>query len=199
MSARFAAQIMLIRHGEKPPGDPPPHGVSAHGERDMESLTVRGWQRAGALASLFAPATGKDARHGLSVPRQLYACNPHKHSKRTRQTLTPLARKLGIEINEDFSAGDEAELARHARERHGAVLICWRHHHLHTLAHHRSSSRQPELPSLPSALSIPGAANAGADPNRTANGKRRLPQRLQRNGNCRRGLQLHCLWKGFRR
>lgn len=136
MSARFAAQIMLIRHGEKPPGDPPPHGVSAHGERDTESLTVRGWQRAGALASLFGPATDKDARHGLSVPRHLYACNPHKHSKRTRQTLTPLARKLGIEINEDFSAGDEAELARHARERHGAVLICWRHHHLHTLAHH---------------------------------------------------------------
>ena len=26
--------------------------------------------------------------------------------------------------------------AYHARERHGAVLICWRHHHLHTLAHH---------------------------------------------------------------
>jgi hypothetical protein len=127
---------MLIRHGEKPPDAPPPHGVSAHGERDAESLTVRGWQRAGALAALFTTTVDTGLRYGLSVPRHLYACNPHRHSKRTRQTLTPLAKKLGIEINEDFSAGDEEELARHARARHGAVLICWRHHHLDELAHH---------------------------------------------------------------
>lgn len=132
-----ASQIMLIRHGEKPPETPPPHGVSAHGERDAESLTVRGWQRAGALASLFSPAVSKGRRHGLSVPSHLYASSSHKHaSKRTRQTLTPLAKKLGIEINDDFSVGDERELARHARGRNGAVLICWRHHDLPVLAHH---------------------------------------------------------------
>ena len=79
-----ASQIMLIRHGEKPPHAPPPHGVSAHGERDTESITVRGWQRAGALAA----------------------------------------------------SGEEEELARHAQQRTGAVLICWRHHSLHVLAQH---------------------------------------------------------------
>ena len=132
-----APQIMLIRHGEKPPHAPPPHGVSTHGERDVESLTVRGWQRAGALASLFSPRVENAHRHGLSVPRHLYACAARKNvSKRSRQTLLPLAKKLGIEINEDFSSGMEDELARHARQRTGAVLICWRHHSLHVLAQH---------------------------------------------------------------
>jgi len=132
-----APQIMLIRHGEKPPHAPPPHGVSAHGERDAESLTVRGWQRAGALASLFSPTVPKEHRHGLSVPSHLYACASRKHvSKRSRQTLTPLAKKLGIEVNEDFSSGEEDDLAKHAQQRTGAVLICWRHHSLHVLAQH---------------------------------------------------------------
>jgi hypothetical protein len=131
-----ASQIMLIRHAEKPPDAPPPHGVSAHGDRDEGSLTVRGWQRAGALVSLFTPGVAKALGHGLSVPSHLYCISHKHHSKRTRQTLTPLARKLEIPINDDFSAGEEEGLARHARARSGAVLICWRHHHLHTLAQH---------------------------------------------------------------
>jgi hypothetical protein len=57
-------------------------------------------------------------------------------SKRSRQTLTPLAKKLGIEVNEDFSSGEEDDLAKHAQQRTGAVLICWRHHSLHVLAQH---------------------------------------------------------------
>ena len=130
-----ASQIMLIRHGEKPPDAPPPHGVSAHGEHDVGSLTVRGWQRAGALVLLFTRGVA-NALHGLSVPSHLYCISPRHHSRRTRQTLTPLARKLGLAINDDFSAGEEEGLARHARGRSGAVLICWRHHHLHTLAQH---------------------------------------------------------------
>jgi hypothetical protein len=128
---------MLIRHAEKPPDNPPPNGVTMDGQPDIESLTVRGWQRAGALACLFAPSFGTRRGHQLAEPRYLYASNPRKHrSKRSRQTLTPLARKLGLEINADFTPGEEQELASHARSRGGVVLVCWRHQHLPALAHH---------------------------------------------------------------
>ena len=46
--------IMFVRHGEKPGDGSPPHGVDHHGEKDEHSLSVQGWTRAGALASLFA-------------------------------------------------------------------------------------------------------------------------------------------------
>jgi hypothetical protein len=128
---------MLIRHAEKPADASPPYGVSPDGELDEESLTVRGWQRAGALACLFDPAFAPGAGRQLTEPRYLYASNPRKHrSKRSRETLTPLARKLGLEINADFAPGEEEALALEARSRDGVVLICWRHQHLPELAHH---------------------------------------------------------------
>jgi hypothetical protein len=40
---------MIIRHGEKPAGDGSDAGVSPEGNADAEDLTVRGWQRSGAL------------------------------------------------------------------------------------------------------------------------------------------------------
>jgi hypothetical protein len=142
MSNTPASQIVLIRHAEKPAEPAPPHGVSLDGQPDVESLTVRGWQRAGALACLFAPPFGAHRGKGLGQPRYLYASNPRKHrSKRSRQTLSPLARKLGLEINSDFSPGEEEELARDARSRSGVVLVCWRHQHLPAIAHHLLGDR----------------------------------------------------------
>ncbi len=44
--------VMLVRHAEKPLGAGPPHGVTIDGTPDPESLTPRGWQRAGALVAL---------------------------------------------------------------------------------------------------------------------------------------------------
>src|ERR687887_596933 len=83
---------MLIRHAEKPPDSPPPYGVSDDGQPDAQSLTIRGWQRAGALAALFDPAFITSRKHRLLEPRYLYASNSHKHrSKRSRQTLMLLA------------------------------------------------------------------------------------------------------------
>jgi hypothetical protein len=48
---------MLIRHAEKPAKDGAPFGVNRKGLRSKEALAVRGWQRAGALATLFAPVS----------------------------------------------------------------------------------------------------------------------------------------------
>ena len=52
------SKIMIIRHAEKPPDSGGPFGVTAGGEKDAESLIIQGWQRAGALACLFAPRAG---------------------------------------------------------------------------------------------------------------------------------------------
>ena len=53
-----ATKIMIIRHAERPPDDGLIHGVNMSGTKDPEELTVRGWQRAGALVRFFAPANG---------------------------------------------------------------------------------------------------------------------------------------------
>jgi hypothetical protein len=50
-----ASKIMVIRHAEKPDDAGTVFGVTIEGHQDPEELAVRGWQRAGALATFFAP------------------------------------------------------------------------------------------------------------------------------------------------
>ena len=49
-----AEKIMIIRHAERPPDDGSIDGVNMSGTKDPKELTVRGWQRAGALALFCA-------------------------------------------------------------------------------------------------------------------------------------------------
>ena len=42
-------EILLIRHAEKPDDSDSGPGLTSDGRDDPKSLTVRGWQRAGAL------------------------------------------------------------------------------------------------------------------------------------------------------
>src|SRR5213596_3394113 len=100
-NVRRATKIMLIRHAEKPSPSTPSHGISHEGERVKECLTIRGWQRAGALAILFAPPNGSGQIPNLAKPHFLFASKPLKRggSQRALQTLTPLAEKLGMKVN----------------------------------------------------------------------------------------------------
>ena len=45
--------LLMIRHGEKPAGND--RGVDQHGNENPDGLIPRGWERAGALVTLFAP------------------------------------------------------------------------------------------------------------------------------------------------
>jgi hypothetical protein len=63
-----APKIMIIRHAEKPAGKVA--GVDEAGESSGHHLSVRGWQRAGALACLFAPAQGPLQSLRLFLPLQ---------------------------------------------------------------------------------------------------------------------------------
>jgi hypothetical protein len=131
-----APKIMIIRHAEKPgdndsddPGTGPPYGVQADGTQDGDSLIVQGWQRAGALATLFAPFRGPLQAPELVTPQFLYATGIGKHSnsKRPQETITPLSAKITLPINTNFFKGDEEAMTEDALSQTGPVLICWQH------------------------------------------------------------------------
>jgi hypothetical protein len=131
--------IMLMRHAEKPlhPSGSP-HGVNPDGQEDPHSLTVTGWIRAGALGELFAPSRGAPPPE-LKRPDTIYAsAHAGGHSKRSIQTVGPLAARLGLQIIKRYAAGDEARLTKETSTRPGAALIAWHHEALHRIAHHLS-------------------------------------------------------------
>jgi hypothetical protein len=116
--------IFIIRHGEKPDTTTSPYGVDIDGNQDCDSLLPVGWQRAGALAGLFAQDRG-----GFTVPTGLMAPNygdPSKH--RTYQTILPLSLLLGLDIDTSYSEGDEQKLGQDlAQTPSGVTLVCWEH------------------------------------------------------------------------
>lgn len=136
--------IYIIRHGEKPE-EPTPRragpersGVDFHGHQNEHSLLPRGWQRSGALAGLFDPSQGP-LRAGLRVPRTLisplYGDSGKTAQHRTHQTIREISQRLGVEIATNFAKGHEPQLAAAlAKSGPGAVLICWEHGHIPTLA-----------------------------------------------------------------
>ena len=127
--------IMIIRHGEKP-GSDTSHGTAPGGGHDPTSLTVAGWVRAGALVELFAPLTG-NAAAGLRRPDAIYAsASKGGHSKRAIQTVTPLAARLGLDIDRSFANGHERKLAEELLTHTGATLVSWHHETIHKIAHH---------------------------------------------------------------
>ena len=127
---------MLIRHAEKPGKDSPPYGITPKGERSKESLEVRGWQRAGALATLLAPNNGHFQHASLAKPQYLYASKPmlRKGSKRPLETLIPLAQKLAIRINSNFQRSDYESMLDDVLSCKGVVLICWQREYIPQIA-----------------------------------------------------------------
>jgi hypothetical protein len=125
--------IFLIRHAEKPV-----HtrgvGITQIGDRDDESLTVRGWQRAGGLAQMFSDSD--DAR--LPRPDAIYASGDEKirnrrggrkgsRSHRPEETVLPLAKKNRPKISVKYLKGDEVPLVAALADRTGVTLVCWQH------------------------------------------------------------------------
>ncbi|WP_020660380.1 hypothetical protein [Amycolatopsis benzoatilytica] len=128
------ARVMIIRHGEKPDGSGGPQGIDVNGNADSHSLTVRGWTRAGALVELFDPSTGA-LRDGLARPTAVYAAGGSGgEGTRPRETATPLAERLGKQLDTTYAKGSESQLAAEVSRRSEPTLISWQHEEIPALA-----------------------------------------------------------------
>jgi len=122
---------MIIRHAEKHLGTDE-HGVNLQGHPAHHELTVRGWQRSGALVPFFAPAGGHAADAPISTPKSIMASAATKQSPslRAQHTVKPLADLLGVGIDKRFPDGDEIDAAVAALAAPSPLLICWHHSHI---------------------------------------------------------------------
>ncbi|MGB6325961.1 MAG: histidine phosphatase family protein [Methylocella sp.] len=130
------AKIMLIRHAERPSADKSIRGVTQEGVKNKEELTVRGWQRAGALVRFFAPRDNRFVHPALARPEILFACKagPAAPSLRPQHTLVPLASLIETELNCDYYEGQEKELVQKAIAAQGTALIAWKHNNMQVIA-----------------------------------------------------------------
>lgn len=104
--------VLIVRHAEKPDQGP--------------LLNAKGEQRAAAYASYFDPLT----LNGLPVtPQRLIATTDSAQSSRPRLTLTPLAQRLKLPIEQPFSNNEVDKLVKSLRKDNQAptLLIAWHH------------------------------------------------------------------------
>lgn len=135
-----ATRIMVLRHAEKPGtyGGTQYDGVNLTGDiagaDGSKHLIVTGWQRAGALVTLFAPPWGPKA--GLDTPAHLFASDPESDggqaddagpSQRPYETLTALAARLNLSTDTHYKKSHYDKMVAKALAKDGAVLIAWQH------------------------------------------------------------------------
>jgi broad specificity phosphatase PhoE len=130
-SPRAAAQpanIILIRHGEKP------------ADKTDPNLNWFGKARAAALVSYF---TSSPDMKPLGTPTVLFAqASPPGHSLRPYQTIKPYADSLTppAAIDQKYESKEYAKLVTHVlADKDGlykgkTLLICWEHDHLALMA-----------------------------------------------------------------
>lgn len=114
------SKIMVSRHGEKPVKGGA-LGVRGRGTADERSVTTQGWARPDAPARHFDPLDARfAARHDP---------NGREPSRRCVETVKPLARLMGLNIDKRLTKekDEEPALAKALLERSGVVLICWAH------------------------------------------------------------------------
>ncbi|NVZ19204.1 flagellar basal body-associated protein FliL [Pseudomonas costantinii] len=110
--------VLIVRHAEKPDQGP--------------LLNARGEQRAAAYASYFDPLQ----LNGISiVPQRLIATRDSKDSARPRLTLTPLAQRLQLPIEQPYADDEVDKLVKSLRKSNQVktVLIAWHHGHIDKL------------------------------------------------------------------
>jgi hypothetical protein len=118
------AQIILIRHAEKPADPEDPH------------LSPAGVKRAALLVS-FITTDKAMTRFGLPVAVFATKTTKHDDGQRTQETVAPLARALKLPVQTPYLGKDYAALAKLilANQAYAGktVLICWNHEEIPAL------------------------------------------------------------------
>ena len=132
----MASVVILLRHAEKPRDGSPARGVTIDGDPDPESLTPRGWQRAGALVGLFVQDPSEARSPRLPTPTHLFASRVGEgsSSRRPHETLLPLSERLGLDVDSRFRKEELDALVLAVQAIDGVVLIAWEHHLIPSLA-----------------------------------------------------------------
>lgn len=134
-SVAMPAEVLLIRHGEKPP--------------QGAELNQQGWQRAKALPTMFH---NRDEFRKYGLPVALFAMRPDHDggSIRAIQTLQYVSKDLGIAINTDFTRDQISELVQKIKTDKSLdgqmVVICWEHKVLIDIAKAFGKSTPPPWP-----------------------------------------------------
>ena len=126
-------QILLIRHGEKPPPDGRQRGIREDGTEDDHSLVVRGWQRAGALVPFFSEPRRPELRRPTAVYSPPVRGKLGDHG-RPHQTVIALAARLGVEVECSHGLDEEPALVADVLSRSGVVAISWEHKRIPKIA-----------------------------------------------------------------
>jgi len=135
---------MIIRHAEKAVEGVPGLGVDQWGAPDPQSLTVRGWQRSGALVRFFAAPSVS----GIQRPDTIYATGTARGSpsRRSIDTATPIAAKLQCRFISCFTKQNVDAVIDDSLAQSGTVLIVWEHKMIPSLA--RALPHAPNVPTL---------------------------------------------------
>lgn len=135
--------IILSRHAEKPDPAQGIVGVDHHGRTDAHSLSVRGWQRAGALAALLAHAP-ESSHAGLVRPARVLATKPTKKARSRREvdTASPVAERLGLRLVDDHGHGELPGLVKEVLSDPTPALVIWHHGEIPAVA--RALGADPE-------------------------------------------------------
>jgi Fructose-2,6-bisphosphatase len=119
------AQIILIRHAEKPADAANPH------------LSRAGVERAKQLVA-FIKTDPTITRFGLPVAVFATRTTKDGNGQRTQETVAPLAAALGVPVLDPYHGKDFAALARQVMATPAysgkTVVVCWNHEEIVELA-----------------------------------------------------------------
>ena len=121
--------LLMIRHGEKPSnGD---LGLDEQGNANPARLIPKGWERAGALVTLFAP-NSTTLNSTLPSPGALVTPKYAEPVHRPYLTLLPLSQRLGVTILSEHAVdADPTKIVSSLLAMETVVVIvCWEHDHL---------------------------------------------------------------------
>lgn len=128
------AQVLLIRHGEKPP--------------QGDDLSDRGWARAAALPKLFL----RPEFQASGAPVVLFAQQPRADGSQIRpfETLKFVAEQFHLPIDTDFTRDDVGGIAREIRQNPAYngkfVVVCWEHNVMEDIAAALGVTPRPTYP-----------------------------------------------------